>query len=68
MVNPRYELLPRSNKLSDQIYDQFWSEKKLRSKARSNRALEQKKKKNNVVLKKDSTLTIVKMKKRQTLT
>ena len=48
MSNPRYEPLPCLNKWSEQLRDPFWYKKKVRSKARSDRALEHKKKKSRV--------------------
>ena len=48
MRNSRYDPLPCSGQWSEQLHDPFWSEKKARSKARIDRALEQKKKKSRV--------------------
>ena len=48
MVNPRYYPLPRSNGWSERLHNPFWSKRKARLKSRSNRALEQKKKKSCV--------------------
>ena len=45
MGKPRYDPIPCSNKWSERLHNPFWSKKKVRSKARSDRALEQKKKK-----------------------
>ena len=45
MDNPIYNPLRFSNKWPDRLHDPFWPKKKARSKASSDRALEQKKKK-----------------------
>ena len=49
MGNPIYDPLPCLNKWSEQLHNPFWSEKKARSKASIDRALEQEKKKKSCV-------------------